>query len=158
LVDGQALFHAIGPHGLLNDYLFHDAMHPSLRGFIALAEAIVEVLRARHAFGWATEPPSPKIDLAECASHFGLKPADWQIIAERGSMFYCGAAALRYEPNQRRAKCRAFEEAARRIVAGEAAESLGLPNLGAQKRETEPTSAPLRARPPASSNRESTSH
>ncbi len=36
VVDGQALFHAIGPHGLLDDHLFQDAVHPALRGHIAL--------------------------------------------------------------------------------------------------------------------------
>ena len=42
VVDGQAVFHAIGPHGLVDDTLFHDAMHPSLRGHIALASEILD--------------------------------------------------------------------------------------------------------------------
>ena len=45
LIDGQSLFHAIGPHGMLDDSLFHDAMHPSLRGHIALAEAVLQALQ-----------------------------------------------------------------------------------------------------------------
>ena len=52
LIDGQSYFHAIGRHGLLDDELFQDAMHPSLRGQIALAQAILVALRARQAFGW----------------------------------------------------------------------------------------------------------
>ena len=36
LIDGQAYFHAIGRHGLLDEHLFHDGIHPSLRGQIAL--------------------------------------------------------------------------------------------------------------------------
>ena len=35
LIDGQNYFHLIGRHGLLDDELFQDAMHPSLRGQIA---------------------------------------------------------------------------------------------------------------------------
>ncbi len=48
LIDGQSYFHAIGRHGLLDDELFQDAMHPSLRGQIALAQAVlVALLRQR---------------------------------------------------------------------------------------------------------------
>ncbi len=36
LIDAQTYFHKIGRHGLLDDHLFHDVMHPSLRGQIAL--------------------------------------------------------------------------------------------------------------------------
>ena len=99
LVDGQALFHAIGPHGLLNDYLFHDAMHPSLRGYIALAQAILESMHARRAFGWAAGAPMPAIEPSLCATHFGLKPQDWKPLCERGFMFYHMTAALRYDPS-----------------------------------------------------------
>jgi Phosphoinositide phospholipase C, Ca2+-dependent len=131
LVDGQALFHAIGPHGLLNDHLFHDAMHPSLRGHIALAQAVLESLHARRAFGWpAGAPPPPAIDPAECATHFGLGPKDWKLLCDRGFMFYFRTKALRYDPSQRRAKSEAFKSAAQRIARGEPAESLGLPNIG----------------------------
>ncbi len=57
LVDGQELFHAIGPHGLLDDHLFHDAMHPSLLGHIALAQGIVDALsRGGHLAGQREHP------------------------------------------------------------------------------------------------------
>ena len=42
LIDGQTYLHSIGRHGLLDDNLFQDAMHPSLRGQIALAQAILQ--------------------------------------------------------------------------------------------------------------------
>ena len=48
-IDGQSYFHAIGRNGLLDDELFQDAMHPSLRGQIALAQAVL--LRASGAAG-----------------------------------------------------------------------------------------------------------
>ncbi len=41
LVDGQAIFHAIGPHGLLDEHLFMDAMHPSLAGQVALRRGLL---------------------------------------------------------------------------------------------------------------------
>ena len=46
-VDGQALFHAVEPHGLLDDHLFQDGMHPSMLGQITLAQAILDGLHAR---------------------------------------------------------------------------------------------------------------
>ena len=61
LIDSQSYFHAIGRHGLLDDELFQDAMHPSLRGQIALAQAVLQQLRASTA-GWAKETPTPVID------------------------------------------------------------------------------------------------
>jgi tetratricopeptide (TPR) repeat protein len=130
LVDGQALFHAIGPHGLLDDHLFVDAMHPSLQGHIALAQAILDALHARQAWGWPRGAPAPNLDPALCASHFGLQASGWKIVAEGGHLFQYGSAGLRYDPSQRRAKMRAFEEAMKRLAAGEAPESLGLPNVG----------------------------
>ena len=72
LIDGQAVFHEIGPHGMLDDSLFHDAMHPSLRGYIALAQAVLQELQAAQAFGWPRSAPAPIIDPARCAAHFRL--------------------------------------------------------------------------------------
>ncbi len=115
VVDGQALFHAIGPHGLLNDYLFHDAMHPSLRGYLRLAQAILERLHARVRSA-GLPAPVPVIEPASCAAHFGLKPMDWKPLCERGYMFYYMTAALRYDPRQRHAKKQAFQNAAQRIA------------------------------------------
>jgi hypothetical protein len=140
IIDGQALFHAIGPHGLLDDHLFVDAVHPSLPGHVALAQAILDAIRARGALGWPLETPSPRIDIRECADHFGFGQSDWKYIAERGAMFQYGTNSLRYDRRQREAKVRAFDEAVRRLNAGEPAEALGLPNLGM------PLNAPLGGR------------
>ena len=115
IVDGQALFHALGPHGLLDDHLFVDAMHPSLWGHIALAQGILDKLHARRAFGWPSGAIAPKIDIAACAEHFGFQTKDWKKIAERGCMFEHRTASLRYDRSQRKAKTRAFDEAAKRI-------------------------------------------
>jgi hypothetical protein len=130
LVDGQAVFHAIGPHGLLDDHLFQDAMHPSLRGHIALAQAILEALCARRAFGWNEEASAPRIDPARCAAHFGLGPKEWKVLSERGYMFYYATTPMRFDRAQRLAKRNAFEIAARRIAAGDSPEAIGMPNIG----------------------------
>jgi hypothetical protein len=130
LVDGQEVFHAIGRHGLLNDHLFHDAMHPSVRGHIALAEAILKGIQARRAFGWAQDVPPPLLDPAATAAHFGIVGPVWKTLCERGAMFYYGYMAARYDPSERIAKHQAFLKAAERIAAGEAPDSVGLPNIG----------------------------
>ena len=130
LVDGQGLFHAIGPHGLLNDTLFNDMMHPALRGHIALATAILDALRKRGALGWSPSVPTPTIDAARCAAHFGLSSADWAKVCRTSNEMYGIAAILRYDKRQCHAKERAYEQAMRRIAAGEPPETVGLPNVG----------------------------
>jgi hypothetical protein len=134
LIDGQALFHAIGPRGLLGDHLFHDSVHPAILGHVALAQAILDGLHARKAFGWPAQSQAPRIDPATCARRFGLKAKDWARLCERGGMFYNATAPLRYDPSSRRAKQRAFFAAATRIASGEAPESVGLPNVGIRER------------------------
>jgi hypothetical protein len=152
LIDGQALFHAIGPHGLLNDELFHDAMHPSLRGHMELASAILDELRSRQAFGWSARSSTNEFDPVRCAAHFGLAPKDWKPICERGFMFYFATAPLRFDRTYRVSKQEAFRDAARRIGEGEPPESIGMPNVGVpaslsvrpQSTSCKPTSGPSR--------------
>jgi hypothetical protein len=129
LIDGQELFHEAGEHGLLDDRLFHDAMHPSVLGHITLAQGVLRGLHARRAFGWPGDAP-PRLDPAECATHFGLDARAWQALCERGAMFYHGVASSRYDPSERSAKREAFRDAARKIAGGTPPEDVGLPNIG----------------------------
>jgi hypothetical protein len=130
LIDMQSYFHAIGRHGLLDDDLFQDAIHPSLRGQIALAQAVLQSLHARRAFGWPRNSVIPSIDPAQCTAHFRMGPDAWRKICFWGMMFSDMAAPLTYDPAPRLRKRLAYAQAADRIEAGEAPESLGLPNVG----------------------------
>jgi hypothetical protein len=130
LIDGQSYFHAIGRHGLLDDELFQDAMHPSLRGQIALAQAVLQGLQARRAFGWPGDQPAPIIDPGDCAAHFGIAPRDWIELCEKGNGFYSLVAPLRHETAQRRLKQEHYVRARDRIESGDPPESLGIPNIG----------------------------
>jgi hypothetical protein len=130
LVDGQALFRAIAPHGILDDHMFQDAVHPSLRGHVALAQGILEALYARRAFGWPEGKPSRELDPARCAAHSGLEPKDWQRLCGRGVMFYWESLHWRSDRTQRLATLKAFELGARRLAAGDPPEAIGLPNIG----------------------------
>jgi lysophospholipase L1-like esterase len=130
LIDSQAYFHAIGRHGLLDDHLFFDGMHPSFRGQIALAQAVLHSLRERGAFGWPADSPAPIIDPARCAEHFGLKRAAWRYVCAWGIMFYDLCHSMLYDQTRRRAMKQVFATAVDRIDAGEPAESLGIPSVG----------------------------
>ena len=130
LIDGQSYFHAIGRHGLLDEHLFHDGMHPSLRGQIALAQAILAGLRTKGALGWPADRALEPIDPAACVARFGLIPEAWRKIAHWGAMFYDLTYPMRYDPSDRLARKLGFLEAAERIRGGESPDSLGLPNLG----------------------------
>jgi hypothetical protein len=130
LIDGQAYFHAIAHHGLLDDDLFQDAMHPSLRGEIALAQAVLQRLADRRAFGWPSECPAPIIDPGRCAAHFGIVPRDWIDLCKWGAGFYNMMAPLRYETAERDHNRRLYLQAQHRVESGDAPESVGLANIG----------------------------
>ena len=134
LIDGQEYFHKIGEHGLLDDHLFHDGLHPSLRGQIALAQAVLQAIHDRQALGWPGAVPPPVIDPRECAEHFGLTPWAWEKICNVGIMFYDLTVGARYDPTERVAKRHRFGTALERIKAGERAEAVGLPNIGVPSR------------------------
>jgi tetratricopeptide (TPR) repeat protein len=130
LIDGQSYFHAIGRHGLLDDELFQDAMHPSLRGQIALAQAVLVALQKRHAFGWSAESPIPVIDPSQVASHFGIDKSAWRTIAMWWKGFNELVTPLRYDRNMRSRKRAAAIAAVDQLDAGIAPETVGLPNVG----------------------------
>ena len=130
LIDAQSDFHALGRHGLLDDELFQDGMHPSLRGQLALAQRVLQALHARGAFGWPPDSPVPLIDPAECVARFRLDRGAWRFACLWSINFNNLVAPLRYDPGRREEERQIYADAAVRITAGEAPESLGLPNLG----------------------------
>jgi hypothetical protein len=130
LIDGQSYFHAIGHHGLLDNHLFQDAMHPSLRGQIALAQAVLHALHARRALGWPSDAPAPLIDPARCAAHFGIDHDSWKLLCSWDEWFNSVVIPLRYDSSRRLQARDAGVAAANKIAAGAAPETVGLPNVG----------------------------
>jgi hypothetical protein len=130
LVDGPAELHAVGRRVPRDDDLFQDAMHPSLRGQIALAQAILRALRARRSFGWPESAPAPLIDPGCCTARFRLDREFWKSICLWGLNFNRYAQGIRYDPAPRLQRMRVYAMAYDRLVAGEAVESLGLPDVG----------------------------
>lgn len=129
-IDGQSYFHVIGRNGLLDDGLFQDAMHPSVRGQIALAQAVLFAIAARRSFGWPAELPAPVIDPSACARHFGLGREAWEHAARWTSGFYALVGRLRYDSSERSRRIDSGAAAADQIVAGSPPEAVGIPNVG----------------------------
>ena len=129
-IDGQKYFHAVSVHGLLDDSLFQDAMHPSFRAQLALAQAVLRGLHARRAFGWPAEAPTPTIDPLECIRHFGIVPGVWRYVCLWGIMFYDRTSWATYDRSRRSVKRQAYVNAASKIEARASPESVGLPNIG----------------------------
>lgn len=128
-IDGQNYFHAISPNGLLDDRLFHDGMHPSFWGQVALAQAALRGLWQRRAFGWPADAPEPTLDPREVARAFGVDAGAWSYVCWWGVMFYDLTGPATYDPSRRLRKRQAFVDAALRIDAGESAENVGQPNI-----------------------------
>ena len=118
-IDGQEYFHNVSPDGLLDDRLFHDAMHPSFWGQIALAQAVLRGLRARGVFGWPADAPEPTVDPAEAAEHFFKSdPAVWRYVCLWGMMSFEITGPASFDPALRRGWYEAFARAADAIEAG----------------------------------------
>jgi lysophospholipase L1-like esterase len=129
-IDLQSYFHQIGPFGMLDDDLFQDGMHLSMRGHIALAQAILTALHARRAFDWPKDSAVPFIDPTECCEHFDVHAGAWRYVCVWGIMFADIAARWRFDSSERKQKGNLYAKGVGRIDAGEAPESLGLPNIG----------------------------
>ena len=130
-IDGQSYFHAIGRHGLLDDELFQDAMHPSLRGQIALAQAVLVALQKRHAFGWpADSPDSSDRPVSMCQPFWNRQErlAINRHVVE-GIQRSGYPAPVRSEHALAQAERRPSPPS-NRSIAGVAPEKVGLPNVG----------------------------
>ncbi len=130
LVDGQAVFHARHACGQLDDALFHDAMHPSLEGHLALAESVLAALKSRGAFGWPAGIPAPALDPSACARHFDLTPAAWKEVCRFAARFYRTTLRIRFDAAERTRKAQRYELAGKRLEGGAEADSLNLAGVG----------------------------
>ena len=119
LVHGQSFFHAVGDHGLLNDHLFHDAMHPSFRGQIALAQAVLHELRGQGP-GLARRDCCPVDRSGRVRRHFNIKADAWEYICRFAIMFYDMTYRVRYDQSHRLAMKDVFGQAYNKIHAGAA--------------------------------------
>jgi hypothetical protein len=132
LVDCDKVLSPLSPHGILDDHLYHDAQHPNLLGYIALARDLLRQFHDRRAFGWAETKPVPDIDPEDCSRHFGLDKDRWASVCSRSASFYKATAFIRHDPAERIAKRAAYDKAAQQIHAGARPEETGITGLGAR--------------------------
>jgi len=131
LVDGPRLFESVAPHGIVGDDYFHDAHHPTLRGHAKLAEGVLNALREHGTLGWTNPPKEPiEVDLAACIRDYAITPKVWDGVCAYTSTFYRDLANIRFDPSERRAKQKAYEDVRPRIMEGAPPDQLGIPGMG----------------------------
>jgi len=128
LIDGRRELCAASPNGLLGDEMIQDTHHPTLRGYVTLASAVLRELARRRTIDQLSTIELP-LDATECAAELGIGPDDWAIACDRTSEHYRRVAGYRYDPAYRLEKARRYAEAAKRIRAGTPIDDLGLPGI-----------------------------
>ena len=127
LVDGPAVLRARSRHGVLDNCLFHDNVHPNLKAYLALAEAMLASLKAQGAFGWPASTPVPVLDPDRCAAQFGIDSHAWVVVCKRSAAHCSQLASLSIDPTEQVNRRIAYKLAAERIEAGTLPESAGIP-------------------------------
>ena len=129
LIDGRPELAGISPTGLIGDHVIQDTHHPTLRGYVQLADAVLRELDRRNIFGRRLSETSP-LDPAACAAHFRMDAEKWAIVCERTAEHYRRVAGYRYDPTARLAKSRRYADAAQLLKGGMAIDDLGLLGVG----------------------------
>ncbi len=129
LVDGPRVLARVAPHGILDDYLFHDAQHLNLRGIVALANDVLEQLKIRRAFAWPESTPAPCIGVDECARHFKLDAEKWSEVFRRSASFYFRTSGARFDPTERVRVGEEYQRAAEELKAGREIRESGIPSI-----------------------------
>ena len=142
LIDGRRELGEISPNGLLGDHVIHDTHHPTLRGYVALAGAVLRELTRANAFR-STAAINLPLDPAACAVHFRMNADMWATTCERISEHYRRIAIYRYDPEERLRKAQIYLEAGRRIRGGCSPDQLGLPGIGCERSSREPSQLKL---------------
>jgi hypothetical protein len=128
LIDGPRELRAVSPNGLLGDEMIQDTHHPTLRGYVTLAGAVLRELARRRTFDELSTIELP-LDPNECAAQLGIGPSEWAIACDRTGDHYRRVAGYRYDPADRLDKSWRYAEAAKRIRAATPIEDLGLPGI-----------------------------
>ncbi len=127
LIDGPAVLRARSLHGILDDVWFHDNVHPTLRGHVALAEAVLGHLKVHRALDWPESLVAPVLDSARCAVEFGLDPRAWATVCDRTVNQLNLIALVPFDPAERIRLRDRYAIAADRIRAGTRPEDAGIP-------------------------------
>jgi hypothetical protein len=130
LVDAPEVLRKLSPRGTVGDEFIADGHHPSLIGYAALSQAILQALYARQAFDWPTSSPAPVVTPSGCAAHFEMNSEKWVVACHYLESFYEMTAHIRFDPSQRLARVGRYEEAIRRLENGTSPETIRVPGVG----------------------------
>ena len=130
LVDGPRVLRAVSRRGIVDDDLIQDGQHPTLIGYVAIAQDLLDQLFRRGVLRAVRGPGVPTIDAAECAAHFGIDAPRWAEVCRRAASFYERTAYARYDPTECLAKARRYEQAAEAIRSGTPPEETHVPGVG----------------------------
>ncbi len=133
LVDGPAVLKARSRHGILDNHLFHDNVHPNLNGQVALADAVLAALKDRAAFGWPNLVAATTLKPSRVAAEFKVDAAAWAAVCNRSAAHYGQLAFLTVDSAERIQWRDRYSHAARRIEAGAAPEETGIFGVGTQE-------------------------
>jgi len=113
-------------HGILDCNCFHDAQHPNVHGYVALAEDVISQLGARRAFDWPEATPVPVVDVEASVCHFGIDAARWMEICRREVWFFRTSACFRYDPMFHEERAAAYLRAAEALQEGRNSAEAGI--------------------------------
>jgi hypothetical protein len=159
LVDGPEVLRALSRHGILDDELFHDAHHPTFKGHLGLAQAVMGKLYENgvlnlggHGVG------APVIEPALCAAFFQVDARVWGGACVKTGTYYKHLARARFDQAERYVKELRFMKATEDILSGRLApDQVGVPGIGLAPSVADPTDwwvadpgePPLRRPPPS---------
>ncbi len=136
LIDGRNVLAAASSTGLIGDEVIQDTHHPTLRGAIALARAVLGALRSR---GLVAPGLDDRPDAAAILRAFAIDGDRWATACERTSEHYRRIAGYRYDGAKRMATSRRYAEAARMLRQGTPPDDVGLPGIGVASRPRKPS-------------------
>lgn len=145
LIDGPQELRKLSPNGLLGDEMISDTHHPTFRGYLTLAGAVLRELARRKSLEGLSTIDLP-LDGHECARHFCMGADAWATACDRTSVHYQRVAGYRYDPAARLRRSWRYAEAARQIRLGTPIEDIALPGI---TEPAQPANPAGRRSPPA---------
>lgn len=139
LLDARDIIRPLTSRGILNFEVFHDNCHPLLPVEVALADAIIEVLRERGIPVPKSDWPQNTVDMTteDVCRVFPFNRKAWIAICEHYARLSHGLAQIRYDPTQRIQRMMQFLEAAQLLRAGADPREIDVLGLGETKASTE---------------------
>lgn len=129
LIDGHDVLAELSEAGIPGDDVLHDAHHPTLPGYLAMARAVVHELASQGALGVESTARIPDVEPSACAEIFGVDQETWVTVAERSTSFWTRTAYMRFDPSKHLRMAEDYSEAARKIRAGANPADLGIAAL-----------------------------